>query len=99
MDYKEIIDKIREKIGELNTDWIQFIYHRNKPFIQKDGIRYEIMTIDTPEEGDTTLRLTCIPSYSFKLVELVMDESWRITSWKKILKVVESEIDRICEEL
>lgn len=99
MTPKEIIQQIREKMGELGTDCVEFIYHRNKPVIQKDGIRYEIMMIDCPEDGDSTLSLSGIPNYSFRLAHLEMDESWRITSWKKILKVVESEIDRICEQL
>lgn len=88
------INEIREAMRENGVLEINFLYHYTKPTIQKDGIKYEILSIVIPDDGETTLELTTIPRYDFCLHYLTMDESWRTSSWKHVLDIVETEIKR-----
>ena len=49
------INEIRETMRENGVLEINFLYHYTKPTIQKDGIKYEILSIVIPDDGETTL--------------------------------------------
>ena len=91
------LDEIREMMAEHGVEQINFLYHRNKPTIQKDGDTYEIMFITAPEPGEAKLRVEGImvrPSYVFKVAYLEMDEKWRKSSWRHVRDIVDKEIKR-----
>lgn len=96
---KEYIQKIKNLMEEAGLTDIDFLLHRTKPVIQKDGIRYEILTIYAPEEGEEELSLTTIPSYGFCLKHIQVTGDWRKTSWEKLTRIVESEIHRLYNEI
>lgn len=91
---KSIVKLMEEKgIEDLN-----FLFHRNKPTVQKDGIRYEILSIYS-EDGILILDgVKVYPGYEHKLVPLVVDNTWRKTSINHIKDIVNQEIKRIYEE-
>ena len=77
---------------------LDFFYHKNRPTVQKDGDRYEIMSI-TLQENDT-VEITGIkvyPSYEFKLSYLTVDSGWRSTSVNHIREIVQNEINKLYE--
>ena len=88
------IDHIAKVMGEAGVEAIDFLYHKVKPIIQKDGIKYEVLIITAPEKGDPTLHITAKPSYEWATKELQMDASWKMTTWVKMMRVIESEINR-----
>lgn len=94
MDY---INDIRKRMEEAGADYVDFFYHRNKPIIQKDGIRYEVLSISAPEEGDTNIHLLTIPSYGFMIKDIYVDATWRITTWRKLYTLVDAEVKRLYE--
>lgn len=88
------IDHIAKVMGEAGVEAIDFLYHKVKPIIQKDGIKYEVLMITAPDEGDTSLHICVKPSYEWTTKDLQMDESWKMTTWVKMMRVIESEINR-----
>ena len=99
MERQEIIRRIKERMSEIGTDYVHFIYDRSKPFIQHEGIRYEIVSISDPDEEDETIHISVIPSYSFCIKDFYLDSTWKISSWRKIWNLVDSKVERLNEEL
>lgn len=95
---KQIIDNIRTKMESADINSLDFLTCNTHPSIQKDGIKYEILTIFAPEEGDESIELSVIPSYGFCLKHITVTKDWRSTTWAKLDRIVESEINRIYGE-
>lgn len=87
------IEQIRKRMEEAGTDCVTLLYDRRKTTIQKDGIRYEILDIYKPDEGDTELSLATVPSYGFRLVHLCVDATWRESTWDKLLRIAEKRTE------
>ena len=87
------IEQIRKRMEEAGMDSITLLYDHRKTTIQKDGISYEILDIQKPDEGDTELTLATIPSYGFRLVHLCVDATWRASTWDKLLRIVEKRTE------
>jgi len=96
MDY---INEIREMMEGAGFADLTFVYHHNKPTIQKDGIKYEILGIYAPLEGEETIDLDAIPNYGWVLKTLTMDRTWRASSWRHIRDMVKNEIKRLGAEV
>ena len=95
---KQIIDNIRTKMESADITSVDFLTCNTHPSIQKDGIKYEILTIFAPEEGDDSIELTVIPSYGFCVKQISVTKDWRSTTWTKLNRIVESEINhRYCD--
>jgi hypothetical protein len=88
------IDNIAWIMSEAGVESIDFLYNKVRPVIQKDGIKYEVLIITAPDKGDTSLHICVKPSYAWATKDLQMDESWRKTTWVKMTRVIESEINR-----
>ena len=94
------MNKIEEIINLLKSadlDGVDFLGHKDKPTVQKNGDRYEIMSIDS---GDGTLEITGIkvyPSYEFKLTYLTVDSRWRSSSLNHIWEIIQNEINKLYE--
>lgn len=86
---------IQNLMNEAGLDSLNFIYHSRKPHIQKDGIRYEILTLYYPENEEEGVVLETIPSYGWSLVTLNVDKTWRERSWEHLRDIVEKEIKRM----
>lgn len=82
-------------MAEVCADGLSFIYHYNKPSIRKDGIRYDILSIDLDADVEGRLIVQAIPDYGWCLKELIVDDSWRSTSWDNIARIVRRETDRL----
>ena len=82
------INEISKMMKDAGLDGIDFLYERRRYTIQAKGIRYEILTIWSPEDGDDELMLTTIPSYGWSLVHLYVGESWPERTWEKLTKIV-----------
>ena len=92
------INDIRTLMYANDLESVDFLNRKDKPVIQKDGIKYEILTIFCPDEDDESVTVTAIPNYSFCLKHLDVDSTWRRTTWDKLVRIVESEITRMQEE-
>ena len=93
------IEEILNILKEEGVDSLDFLYNKNRPTVQKDGDRYEIMSISSGE-GEGTLEITGIkvyPSYEFKLSYLTVDSRWRSTSVNHIQEIVQNEINKLYE--
>lgn len=91
------IEEILNILKEEGVDSLDFLYNKNRPTVQKDGDRYEIMSISS---GEGTLEITGIkvyPSYEFKLSYLTVDSRWRSTSVNHIREIVQNEINKLYE--
>lgn len=89
--------EIRDMMREHGVEQINFLYHRNRPTIQKDGYTYEIMFITAPEPGVTKLQIEGIkvrPGYEHKIIYLEMDDTWRKSSWKHVKDIIERAIKK-----
>ena len=82
-----------EQMEGAGMDCVTLLYDSRKTTIQKDGIRYEILDIYKPGEGDTELSLATVPSYGFRLVHLRVDATWRKSTWDKLLRIVEKRTE------
>ena len=92
---KTIINLMEEKgITELH-----FIFHKNKPTVQKDGIKYEIISIYLEDVDGIEEKLIFLdgikvyPCYEYKLIPLLVDNTWRKTSINHIENIVKQEIN------
>lgn len=88
------INEISMMMEDAELDSIDLIWERKHQSIQKCGIRYEILAIYKPDDGDTELMLATIPSYEFKLVHLYVGNSWPEQTWKKLTRIVREYIER-----
>ena len=89
---KQVRNKIKDickMIENAGLTSVDFFYHSVKPIIQKDGIKYEILSIDDNEDG--RIRISAIPSYSWILQSLYMDETWNKKTIDKIAKLVREQ--------
>ena len=73
---------------------VSFLYHWTKPVIQRDGIKYELMDVSWEDEQ---VYLSVIPSYTFQLQTMVMDNTWRKNSQKHIRNLVAAEVAKYNE--
>jgi hypothetical protein len=87
---------------EAGVESLDFIYHKNKPTVQKDGDKYEILSIyleDVENAEDEQLLwidgVKVYPSYEHKLHPLLVDSSWRRTSVNHIKNIVQQEINKL----
>ena len=74
--------------------FLDFLLHKNKPTVQKDGYKYEIFSIELTE--DRTVELTGVqvyPYYEHKLCHLTVDSTWRKTSIDHIQDIIQHTID------
>lgn len=77
---------------------LDFFYHKHRPTVQKDGNKYEILSIDLTE--DDNIELTAIkvyPSYEHMLHYLTVDSTWKKTSVNHISNIIKKEINRLYE--
>ena len=89
----ERIIKLLENEG---CGFLDFLFHKNEPTVQKDGYKYEIFTIELTE--DRTVELTGLqvyPCYNHKLCHLTVDSTWRKTSLNHIQNIIQKEINKI----
>lgn len=89
------IDNIAQIMSEAGVESIDFLYNKVRPVIHKDGIKYEVLIITAPDKGDTSLHICVKPSYMWTTKDFQMDESWKKTTWVKMTRVIESEINRL----
>lgn len=89
------IEEICNLMNEAGLDSIDFLLYRNKPTIQKEGIKYEILFIEPTDES--SIRLTGIPSYSWCIKDLYMNESWSKNTINKISRIVKEKIAQYYE--
>lgn len=87
------INEISKMMKDAELDSVDLVWER-KQTIQTKGLRYEILTIYAPDEGDDELMLATIPSYEFKLVHLYVGNSWPEQTWKKLTRIVREYIER-----
>lgn len=78
--------KKREEYESLN-----FLGVKNKPIIQKDGIKYEIISIDLLDGN--TLELSVIPCNHFQLQYLTVDSTWKKTSINHLKDIIRQRIN------
>lgn len=86
---KNKIQNICKMIEDAGLTSVDFFYHRIKPTIQKEGIKYEILSIDDNEDG--RIRITGIPNYGWCTKTLYMDETWNKKTIDKITKLVREQ--------
>lgn len=82
---KEIVD-LMKKAGWTETS---FFYERTRPKIQRDGLRYEILSVSYE---DDRIYLDLIPDYMFTVKTVVMDKTWRKSSWNHVRNLVADKI-------
>ena len=87
-------NEIREMMESAEMSSIGFVYHNNKPRIQKDGVRYEILDIYAPDE-DGVVYIYGIPDYVWRLAHLSLDDKSRASSWRHLRDIVAKEIERL----
>ena len=90
-DYIKYLDGIKRMLEDAGMMDLSFLYRRNKPTIQKDGYRYEILSISEDEGFLYMDAIQVYPSYRFAIDILKMDGSWREASWRKVYAIVEKE--------
>lgn len=77
---------------------LDFFYHTHRPTLQKDGNKYEILTIDLTEDDDIELSaIKVYPSYEHVLHCLTVDSTWKKTSVNRIANIIKKEINRLYE--
>jgi hypothetical protein len=77
---------------------LDFFYHKHRPTVQKDGNKYEILTIDLTEDDDIELTVIKVyPSYEHKLTYLTVDSTWKKTSVNHIANIIKKEINKLYE--
>lgn len=89
------IEEIINMLKEVGLDGVDFLCHKDKPTVQKNGDRYEIMSITS---GDGILEIIGIkvyPSFEYKLSCLTVDSRWRSSSLNHIQEIIETEINRL----
>lgn len=91
------LEEIRDMMKRAEIDDIDFLW-KKRHFVQRDGIRYEILTIHAPEDGDNEIMLTTIPSYGFSLRHLLMNHTWSTNTWRKVRDIVKREIEKMMAE-
>jgi len=89
------IEEICNLMNEAGLDFIDFLIYRNRPTIQKEGIKYEILLIEPIDES--SIHLTGIPSYAWCTKELYMDKSWSKNTINKINRIVKEKIAQYYE--
>ena len=75
---------------------LDFFYLKSRPTIQKDGNKYEILSIDLIE--DDAIELTVIkvyPSYKYALQYLTVDSTWKKISVNRIANIIKKEIYKL----
>ena len=89
----ESIIKLIENEG---GGFLDFLFHKNKPTVQKDGYKYEIFSIELTEDRTVELKgLQIYPCYEHKLCHLKVDNTWRKTSLNHIQNIIQKEIDKM----
>ena len=83
---KEII-KLLKDVGWTEAS---FFYERTRPKIQRDGLRYEILSVSYE---DDRIYLDLIPDYMFTIKTVVMDKTWRKSSWNHVRNIVADKIE------
>ena len=91
------LEEIRGMMKRAEINDIDFLW-KKRHYIQKDGLRYEILTIYAPEDGDDELMLSTIPSYGFSLHHLLMNHTWKASSWRHVRDIVKREIEKMMAE-
>lgn len=83
---KEIIKLLKD------AGWTEacFFYERTRPKIQRDGLQYEILSVSYE---DDKIYLDLIPSYMFTVKTVMMDKTWRKSSWNHVRNIVANKIE------
>lgn len=81
-------------IEEAGVSSVDFIGHKDRPTIQKDGVVYDIFSIVAEDDGAVSLLTVAINPWSGPK-DLSLDLTWRSVSLAKIKRIVEKEIDRL----
>jgi len=74
---------------------LDFFYSKKRPTVQKDGDKYEIISIDTDGESLEMTGIKVYPCYEHKLTYLTVDDTWRRTSVNHIKDIVQQEINKL----
>ena len=89
---KSIINLMKEA----GVESLDFFYHKSRPTVQKDGCKYEILTIEPIDENSIEMTSIMVaPCYEHKLTYLTMDNTWRKTSVDHIKNIVQQEINKL----
>lgn len=83
---KEIIKLLKD------AGWTEasFFYERTRPKIQREGLQYEILSVSYE---DDKVYLDLIPSYMFTVKTVMMDKTWRKSSWNHVRNIVANKIE------
>lgn len=91
---KSIINLMKEE----GIESLDFFYHKSRPTVQKDGFKYEILTIEPIDENSIEMTgIMVAPCYEHKLTYLTVDSTWRRTSVNHIKDIVKQEISKLYE--
>lgn len=91
---KSIVELMKSK----GVESLDFFYHKSKPTVQKDGYKYEILTIEPIDENSIEMTVIMVaPCYEHKLTCLTVDSTWRRTSVNHIKDIVKQEIKKLYE--
>jgi len=83
------IQNICKMMEDAGLPFVDFFYHKTKPTIQKEGIKYKILSIDDNEDG--RIRITGTPNYGWCTQTLYMDETWNKKTIDKITRLVREQ--------
>jgi len=83
---KEIIKLLKD------AGWTEasFFYERTRPKIQREGLQYEILSVSYEDDN---VYLDLIPSYMFTVKTVMMDKTWRKSSWNHVRNIVANKIE------
>ena len=91
---KTIINLMKEE----GIESLDFFYRNNKPTVQKDGCKYEILSIEPIDENSIEMTgIMVAPCYQHSLTYLTVDSTWRRTSVNHIKDIVQQEISKLYE--
>ena len=91
---KSIINIMKEE----GIESLDFFYHKNRPTVQKDGNKYEILSIDLIDENSIEMTgIMVAPCYQHSLTYLTVDSTWKKTSVNHIANIIKKEINKLYE--
>lgn len=88
------VEDIIQVMEDENLRILDFFWIKNKPTVQHNGYKYEIISI-TNEGGLSIDAVQVWPGYRHELITLDVDNSWRSSSRRHILDIVQEKIQRM----
>lgn len=87
---KSIVKMMQKK----EVESLDFFFRRNKPTVQKDGKKFEILTIEPIDENSIEMSVIQVDPYVHQLQYLTVDNTWRKTSINHIKNIVKQELKK-----